>query len=192
MKTKPNDNNAGALLDVAVLDVLSTPGLVEELIPAFVRHRPAAAEWPKDWMQRIVFRTECRWGRVELEPGTVYLLSEMGGGPREPLGDGVVCRISVYAELPARGDREGFHDTEPFIDIAFDAEQAKRIPSIGFLRLEEFMLRRLEGVERAYLEWRRILEEATARIQTRREVACEPPIELEFPARKPVMLAQRA
>ena len=191
MNTRTNENTTGALIDVAVLDVLGTPGLAAELVPAFLKHRPAAADWPKAMLDSLIFRTECRWGRVQLEPGTLFLMSEMGDGPRVPLGDDVVCRISVFAEVPAKGEREGFHDAEPFIDVAFNAEQALRIPSIGMLKLEEFMLRRLEGVERAYLEWRRILEEATERIQARHAMVAEP-IALDFEYREPAPIAQGA
>lgn len=161
---------AGALLDVAVLDLMNTPGLQEELLPAFLRHRPNAAEWPPAVLQALRFRTECRWGRVDLGEGTVFLLNERGGGTLAPLGPNCLCRVSIYAELPrSAATGEGFYDNEPFIDVAFDAEQARRIPSLGLLRLEEFLLRRLEGVEQAYLEWRRLLESEMSRLLAKRK-----------------------
>jgi hypothetical protein len=187
MNTQHHETTGGALTDVAVLDVMSTPGLMAELLPAFLRHRPAAREWPAAMQERIRFRTECRWGRVEIEPGTLFLINELGGGTREPLSTEVTCRISIYAEVPATRDCEGFHDAEPFIDVAFNAQQASAIPSVGYVRLDEFLLRRIEGVERAYLEWRRILEQAYEKVARRKDAAAGEvrPIELPLRTRRP-------
>lgn len=168
MQNEIENLRGGTLVDVAVLDVLQTPGLHEELVAAYLKARPEAARWPAGATEHLRFRTECRWGRVDLGEDTVFLLNEKGDGPRESLGPERVCRISIYAEIGGGGVVPECVEPRPFIDVAFDAEQARRVPVLGYLRLEEFLLRRLEGVERAYLEWRRILEEAYAKLAAKR------------------------
>jgi hypothetical protein len=168
MKTENTPNTPGALVDVAVLDVFQTPGLLEELVSAYRARKGQAATFSDQTAQLLRFRTECRWGRVSLGEHTVFMFNELGTGPKQPLSQDNVCRVSIFAELPPGPHGVGFYDTEPFIDVAFNADQARSVPTLGLVKLEEFILRRLEGVERAYLEWRRILEQEMNRILARR------------------------
>lgn len=154
MKPEHNEVGAGTLLDVAVLDVLKTPGLREELMQTFLRRCPEARSWPETGLDLVEFRTECRWARARSTDGRLFAVNELGGGEGTGVTSVHLCRISVYAELPGDLPAGSVSDDAPFIDIAFDDRQLDAVPVLGHQRLEHFLLRRLEGIEQVFDVWR--------------------------------------
>jgi hypothetical protein len=120
--------------------------------------------WPKEKRERLVIRTECRWGRVAFADQATYVLSEKGEGPRSPLSATTKAYISLYAEMPPNGDDPGFFESEPFCKVPIDLHLATTLKSVGIVALEEFIRAKIPEMEAAYEEWRTTLQDARERV----------------------------
>lgn len=158
LKSLPREKS---LVDVEVLDF---GPLYQEAVQHYLSLAPERKEWPKAKRDRLVIRTECRWGRINLENEAWYLLSEKGEGPREPLSATTRAYVSLYAEMkPADGDH-GFFEPNPFCKVPIDVNLAKTLRGIGLVALEDFIRTKIPEMEAAYLEWRALLFDARAKI----------------------------
>lgn len=159
-----------ALIDVEILDF---GPLYEQAVQHYISLKPERAAWSKQKRDRLVIRTECRWGRVNLENEAVYVLSEKGEGPRLPLSATTKAFVSLFAEM-APGDGEpGFFEAAPFCKVPIDLNLATTLRSVGIVALEEFIHAKIPEMEAAYLEWRKTLMEARARVLAARSRRAE-------------------
>jgi hypothetical protein len=150
-----------SLIDVEVLDF---GPLYQQAVEHYLSLDPERASWSREKRQRLIIRTECRWGRVSLDQGTTYVLSEKGEGPREPLSATTKAYVALYAEMkPFDGD-PGFFETTPFCKVPIDLNLAKTLRTVGIVALEEFIRAKIPEMEAAYREWRTTLQEARTRI----------------------------
>ncbi len=150
-----------SLIDVEVLDF---GPLYQQAVEHYISLSPERSAWSAEKRSRLVIRTECRWGRINLENHAVYLLNEKGEGPREPLSGATKAYVALYAELrPADGD-SGFFEAEPFCKVPIDLDLAKTLRSVGIIALEDFIRTKIPEMEAAYHEWRATLQAARARI----------------------------
>lgn len=133
--------------DVAILDF---GPMRDDAVNHFCSLKPERAEWSDEYKKRIVITTECKWGRVE-EGGEVFMLSELGQGPRKPLSSRVTCRVALLASMPGPG---GWMETTPFAKVEIDDTRARELPSIGSIKLEQFISTRLPEYEKSYNEYR--------------------------------------
>ncbi len=149
-----------SLIDVEVIDF---GPLYEQAVEHYVSLKPERHAWSKEKRDRLVIRTECRWGRINLEEA-VYLLSEKGEGPRQPLSGTTRAFVALYAEMRAQDGDPGFFESTPFCKVPIDLDLAKNLRSVGIVALEEFIRTKIPEMEAAYQEWRTTLLEARARI----------------------------
>jgi hypothetical protein len=154
-----------SLIDVEVVDF---GPLYQQAVDHYLSLRPERRVWPQEKRDRLVIRTECRWGRINLENESTYLLSERGEGPREPLSGTTKAFVSLYAEMrPADGD-SGFFEQTPFCKVPIDVDLARTLRSVGIVALEDFIRTKIPEMEAAYQEWRSALLEARSRIRAAR------------------------
>jgi hypothetical protein len=159
-----------SLIDVEVIDF---GPLYEQAVEHYLSLKPECRAWSQEKRSRLVIRTECRWGRINLENHAIYLLSEKGEGSRQPLSAGVKAYVSLYAEMrPAEGD-PGFFESAPFCKVPIDLDLAKTLRSVGIVALEDFIRTKIPEMEAAYQEWRATLIEARARILAARAKRAE-------------------
>jgi hypothetical protein len=150
-----------SLIDVEVVDF---GPLYQQAVDHYLSLRPERRAWPQEKRDRLVIRTECRWGRINLENESTYLLSESGEGPRQPLSGTTKAFVSLYAEMrPAEGD-SGFFEQTPFCKVPIDVDLARTLRSVGIVALEDFIRTKIPEMEAAYQEWRSALFEARSRI----------------------------
>lgn len=149
------------LVDVEVLDF---GPLYEQAVEHYVSLQPDRGAWSKEKRSRLIIRTECRWGRVNLENQALYVLNEKGEGPRQPLSESTKAYVALYAEMrPIDGD-PGFFESEPFCKVPVDLRLATSLRSVGIVALEEFIRAKIPEMEAAYQEWRATLHDARSRI----------------------------
>jgi hypothetical protein len=161
MSTSQNTPREKSLIDVEVVDF---GPLYQQAVEHYLSLRPERRSWSPEKRARLVIRTECRWGRINLENDSTYLLSESGEGPRLPLTGTTRAFVSLYAEMtPADGD-PGFFEQTPFCKVPIDLELARTLRSVGIVALEEFIRTKIPEMEAAYQEWRSTLLAARARI----------------------------
>lgn len=161
MSTPSNSPREKSLIDVEVLDF---GPLYQQAVEHYLSLSPERAAWSREQRERLVIRTECRWGRVSLENQLVYLLNEKGEGPRQPLSASTKAFVALYAEMKATENDPGFFESEPFCKVALDLSLARTLKSLGIVALEEFIRAKIPEMEAAYREWRTTLQEARARI----------------------------
>lgn len=154
-----------SLVDVEVLDF---GPLYQQAVEHYVSLDPQRANWSKEKRARLIIRTECRWGRINLENEALYMLSEKGEGPRQPLSKTTRAFVSLYAEMRPHGGDSGFFEAAPFCKVPIDLQLATTLRSIGIVALEEFIRTKIPEMEAAYHEWRATLLEARARITAAR------------------------
>lgn len=150
-----------SLVDVEVLDF---GPLYQQAVDYYVSLDPQRASWSREKRARLIIRTECRWGRVNLENEALYLLSEKGEGPRQPLSTSTRAFVSLFAEMRPQDGDPGFFEATPFCKVPVDLQLAKTLRAIGIVALEEFIRTKIPEMEAAYQEWRTMLLEARARI----------------------------
>lgn len=150
-----------SLIDVEVVDF---GPLYQQAVDHYVSLQPERAGWSKEKRDRLVIRTECRWGRINLEADSVYLLNEKGDGPRSPLSSTTKAFVSLYAEMRPSGGDPGFFEANPFCKVPIDLNLATTLKSVGIVALEDFIRTKIPEMEAAYQEWRTTLLEARAKI----------------------------
>jgi hypothetical protein len=156
-KTTPREPS---LIDIEILDL---GPLYEQAVEHYISLEPSRREWSAEKKGRLVIRTECRWGRVQIDPEKFFILNEKGGGPREPLSAEVKAYVSLYAEMPPVPGDPGFFESQPFCCVPIDSEAAATFKALGIVALEDFIRARIPELEAAYSEWLRILRTAKAR-----------------------------
>lgn len=150
-----------SLVDVEVLDF---GPLYDQAVEHYVSLQPDRAAWSREQRARLVIRTECRWGRVNLENDSLYVLSEKGEGPRQPLSETTKAYVALYAEMKAADGDPGFFESTPFCKVPIDLRLASSLRSVGIVALEDFIRAKIPEMEAAYREWRATLQDARARI----------------------------
>lgn len=158
---KPAAPREKTLIDVEVLDF---GPLYQQAVDYYISLNPERANWSKEKRARVVIRTECRWGRINLEREAFYVLNEKGEGPKEPLSATTRAYISLYAEMQPKGGDPGFFETSPFCKVPIDLQLATTLRSIGIVALEDFIRTKIPEMEAAYEEWRATLLQARAKI----------------------------
>ncbi len=151
-------------IHVEIIDFASEPMLLREAADFYCTLKPERKDWPEEKRIRLAVRTECRWGRVPIGD-EVYMVSEFGEGPREPLSSKVKATVKFYAELrPSEpGGSDGYIEGAPFCQIEFDAANCRKLRSQGLVRLEEFIRRTVPECAKAFAEWQAVLSAAKAR-----------------------------
>lgn len=158
---KVSESREKSLIDVEVLDF---GPLYVQAVEHYLSLRSDRAAWPKEKRDRLVIRTECRWGRVSFDPDATYVMSEKGEGPRQPLSATTKAYVSLYAEMHPHGGDPGFFETTPFCKVPIDLNLATTLRSVGIVALEEFIRAKIPEMEAAYQEWRSTLQAARSRI----------------------------
>lgn len=165
--TTPDDNpRPPSLIDIEVLDL---GPLYEQAVEHYVSLKPERATWSREKRARLRIRTECRWGRVQLDEQTLYVINEKGEGPREPLGGSVRAFVALYAELPSVPGDAGFFEAEPFCKVPIDRTAAKTFRSLGIVALEDFVRSKIPEMEAAYEAWLAVLRSARERSRQSRQ-----------------------
>jgi hypothetical protein len=144
--------------------VLDFGPLYQQAVEYYLSQKPERSTWSREKRDRLVIRTECRWGRINLESEALYLLSEKGEGPRQPLSPTTRAYVSLFAEMKPKGDDAGFFEDEPFCKVPIDLQLASTLRSLGIVALEDFIRSKIPEMEAAYHEWRATLIEARAKI----------------------------
>ena len=147
MPTLTTAPRVASFTDVEILDF---GPMRDDAVNHFCSLKPERAEWDDEYKKRIVITTECKWGRVE-EGGEVFMLSELGQGPRKPLSGRVTCRVALLASMPGT---DGWMETTPFAKVEINDTHARELPSIGRIKLEQFISTRLPEYEKTYNEYR--------------------------------------
>jgi len=159
-----------SLIDVEVLDF---GPLYRQAVDHYVSLQPERSAWSKEKRDRLVIRTECRWGRVNLDADATYVMSEKGEGPRQPLSATTKAFVSLYAEMKPHAGDAGFFETTPFCKVPIDLELANTLQTVGIVALEEFIRAKIPEMEAAYQEWRSTLQAARSRILAARSKRAE-------------------
>lgn len=151
-------------IHVEILDFSKEPLLIKEATDYYCTLVPERQTWPEEKRRRISIRTECRWARVPIG-NDVYLLSEFGDGPRQPLSATTQASIKFYAELrpSSPGADDGYIEQGAFCQIQFDEESCRKLRSQGLVQLEEFIRRTVPECAKAFEEWQTLLLAAKAR-----------------------------
>lgn len=166
---KKNTNTPGASKTLIDVEVLDFGPLYKQAVDHYISLKPDRASWPQEKRDRIVIRTECKWGRVNIEDQATFLLNEKGEGPKTPLSDTNKAYVALYAEMKAKpGVDNGFFEQVPFCKVPIDLNTAKTLRSIGIVALEDFIKTKIPEMEAAYREWRSALLEARTRILSAR------------------------
>jgi hypothetical protein len=151
-------------IHVEILDFSKDPTLIRETADYYCSLDPERRSWPEEKRLRLAVRTECKWGRVPVGD-QVYMLSEFGEGPREPLSKNKHALVKFYAELrpSAPGANDGYIEPTAFCQVQFDDEGCKSLRAQGLVQLEEFMRRTVPECAKAFEEWQSLLLTAKAR-----------------------------
>ncbi len=155
---------AKPFIHVEIIDFSTEPLLLEETAAYYCTLSPERKEWSEEKRRRLAIRTECKWGRVPIGD-QVYMVSEFGDGPREPLSTQVTASVKFYAELrpTEKGGSDGYLEPAPFCQVQFDEATCRRLRSQGLVRLEEFIRRTVPECATAFEEWQTVLLAAKAR-----------------------------
>lgn len=153
-----------SFIHVEILDFSKEPLLLKETADYYCSLLPERQSWPEEKRRRLAIRTECRWGRVPVGDN-VYMLSEFGEGPREPLSLKSHASVKFYAELRPSfpGSSDGYVEGAAFCQVHFDEENCRRLRSQGLVQLEEFIRRTVPECAKAFEEWQSLLLTAKAR-----------------------------
>ncbi|PTY05245.1 hypothetical protein DB347_17425 [Opitutaceae bacterium EW11] len=151
-------------IHVEILDFSKEPLLLKETTDYYCTLVPERASWTAEKRQRLAIRTECKWGRVPVGD-RVYMLSEFGDGPREPLSNDTVVSVKFYAELrpSAPGANDGYLEKAPFCQVQFDEQGCRRLRAQGLVQLEEFIRKTVPECAKAFEEWQALLLVAKSR-----------------------------
>lgn len=155
---------ATPFIHVEILDFSKEPMLLRETTDYYCALSPERAGWSEEKRRRLAIRTECKWGRVPVGD-RVYMLSEFGEGPREPLSNDTVVSVKFYAELrpSAPGASDGYLEKAPFCQVQFDEQGCRRLRAQGLVQLEEFIRKTVPECAKAFEEWQALLSAAKAR-----------------------------
>lgn len=155
---------AKPFIHVEILDFSREPLLLKEATDYYCSLSPERSAWPEEKRRRLAIRTECRWGRVPIGDN-IYMLSEFGAGPREPLSDKTNALVKFYAELRPSfpGGSDGYIEPKAFCQVHFDEESCRRLRSRGLVQLEEFVRRAVPECAHAFEEWQNLLLTAKER-----------------------------
>ena len=156
------------LASIIRVDVLDFGPMRNDAIAYYCSLDKDRENWPDEKKNRIIISTESKWGRVQLENDSVYMLSEKGEGPRKPLGGTITCRVALYAAMDKHQGEEGWFESKPFAQVEIDDVNARSLPSIGGVQLEDFIKTRIPTYEAAYNEWRTVLTAARNQILAQR------------------------
>ena len=151
-------------IHVEILDFAKDPILLKETTDYYCSLNPERSLWPEEKRRRLAIRTECKWARVPVGDN-VYMLSELGDGPRTPLSRDCQAQVKFYAELrpSTPGAHDGYLETTAFCQVQFDDEGCRRLRSQGLVQLEEFIRRTVPECAKAFEEWQSVLSTAKAR-----------------------------
>lgn len=164
-------------IHVEILDFSKEPLLLQETADYYCTLSPERQCWPDEKRQRLAIRTECRWGRVPVGDN-IYMFSEFGDGPREPLSDRTMASVKFYAELrpSVAGGDDGYIEHSPFCQIHFDEDSCRRLRSQGLVRLEEFIRRTVPECAKAFEEWQTLLIGAKTRYAELKAAKAKAPV----------------
>jgi hypothetical protein len=153
-----------AFILVEILDFSKEPLLLQETADYYCTLSPERKDWPEEKRRRLAIRTECRWGRIPVGED-VYMVSEFGEGPREPLTPQTMASVKFFAELrpSEKGAKDGYLEPKPFCQVQFDETSCRQLRSQGLVRLEEFIRRTVPECAQAFEEWQAVLLGAKAR-----------------------------
>lgn len=143
--------------------------LYEQSVRHFLSLKPERAEWSLEKRARLRVRTECRWGRVQVDEQSMYLINEKGDGPKEPLSESVRAYVSLYAEMSPAAADPGFFEAEPFCKVPIDKKAAQSFRSLGIVALEDFVRTKIPEMEAAYAMWLEVLRSARDRAREKRQ-----------------------
>gem|GEM_PF-5592561 len=151
-------------IHVEIVDFASEPMLLREAADFYCTLKPERKDWSEEKRLRLAIRTECRWGRVPVGD-EIFMVSEFGEGPREPLSSKVKASVKFYAELrpTEKGGSDGYIEPAPFCQVEFDAASCRKLRSQGLVRLEEFIRRTVPECAKAFEEWQAVLSTAKER-----------------------------
>lgn len=143
------------------VDVLELEELRKPAIDHYISLDPARKEWTPAMLARMEIRTECRWGRVQMENDagkrSTFLLNEAGEGPKTPLSRTNVGYIALFASMKRGDGFPGFFETTPFTKVPIDETTAANLKAKGLVKLEEFIKVKGAQFEATYEEWKGIL-----------------------------------
>ena len=166
MTTSDQPTRPPSLIDVEILDL---GPLYQQAVQHYISLKPERAQWSAEKCARIKIRTECRWGRVQLEDQGLYMINEKGEGPREPLSTVVRAYVALFAEMPACAGDPGFFEMEPFCKVPIDKAAAQTFLSLGLVALEDFVRAKIPEMEEAYDQWLSVLRNARERARQSRQ-----------------------
>jgi hypothetical protein len=153
-----------AFIHVEVLDFSRDALLMRELADYYCTLHPERLSWTAETRARLTIRSECRWGRVPIG-NSVFMFSEFGEGPREPLSATTSAHVRFFAEMRPSGPNtaDGYVERSPFCQVQFDDEGCRRLRAQGLAHLEAFIRRTVPECARALDEWQALLTHARAR-----------------------------
>jgi hypothetical protein len=149
---------------VEIIDFSKEPQLLKETADYYCTLAPERKDWPEEKRQRLAIRTECKWGRVPVGD-QVYMVSEFGEGPREPLTAKTMATVKFFAEVrpSSPGATDGYIEGVPFCQVKFDEQSCRNLRSQGLVKLEEFIRRTVPECVKAFEEWQTLLLAAQER-----------------------------
>jgi hypothetical protein len=149
---------AKSFIHVEIIDFSKEPLLLQETADYYCSLDPARAGWPEEKKQRLAIRTECKWGRIPIGE-EIYMVSEFGDGPREPLSAKTAASIKFFAELrpSAPGANDGYLEHTPFCNVQFNEQSCRKLRTQGLVNLEEFIRRTVPECAQAFREWQALL-----------------------------------
>lgn len=155
---------SNSFIHVEILDFAKDPQLLRETADYYCTLVPERKAWSREKRERLAIRTECKWGRIPVGED-VFMVSEFGEGPRQPLSGSVTASVKFFAELrPSNpGANDGYIEHAPFCQVQFDEESCRRLRSQGLVKLEEFIRRTVPECAKAFEEWQTLLLAAKAR-----------------------------
>lgn len=153
-----------AFVHVEIVDFSKEPLLLQETANYYCSLSPERKDWPEEKKQRLAIRTECKWGRIPVGEN-VYMVSEFGDGPREPLSATTTASVKFYAELrpSSPGKDDGYIEAKPFCQVQFNEAACRQLRTQGLVKLEEFIRRTVPECAQAFEEWQALLLAAKAR-----------------------------
>lgn len=131
------------------LDVIEISEIRKQALEYFVKVTPEAKDWSQEKLDRIKIQPMHEWGRLKLD-SDVYLISQIGEGPNEPLSDTITARIDLYAAMSGFRNKEGawekgFRTNKPFATFPVNRQTAlsfKKKANGGEQSLAEFLIKR--------------------------------------------------
>lgn len=165
MNTSDDPTRPPSLIDVEVLDL---GPLYEEAVSHYLSLDANRGAWSEERKRRLRIRTECRWGRVQLEEDKTFLLNERGDGPRAELSGEVKAYVALYAEMISAPGDPGFFEKDPFCKVAIDKKSALAFRTLGIVTLEAFIRSKVPEMEAAYDAWLCLLRDARQRVRAKR------------------------